>query len=61
MEAGDDYLPAALRELKEELGIDAKGSDLRFAGMRYSAFEDEFYGKPFGIMSLALSISTKSK
>lgn len=47
VEAGDDYLPAALRELKEELGIDAKGSDLRFAGMRYSAFEDEFYGKPF--------------
>lgn len=45
--AGDAYLPAALRELEEELGIRAEEKDLRLAGMRKAYFEDVFYGKPF--------------
>lgn len=45
--AGDEYLPSALRELKEELGIDAKEQELQFVGMRRCSFEDEFYGRPF--------------
>lgn len=45
--AGDTYLPAALRELEEELGIRAEEKDLHLAGMRKAYFEDVFYGKPF--------------
>lgn len=45
--AGDAYLPAALRELEEELGIRAEEKDLHLAGMRKAYFEDVFYGKPF--------------
>ena len=45
--AGDTYLPAALRELGEELGIRAEEKDLHLAGMRKAYFEDVFYGKPF--------------
>ena len=45
--AGDTYLPAALRELGEELGIRAEEEDLHLAGMRKAYFEDVFYGKPF--------------
>src|SRR5699024_11690013 len=43
--AGDAYLPAALRELEEELGIRAEEKDLHLAGMRKAYFEDVFYGK----------------
>lgn len=45
--AGDTYLPAALRELKEELGIRAEEKDLHLAGMRKAYFEDMFHGMPF--------------
>lgn len=45
--AGDDYLPAALRELREELGIQAAPEDLHYAGMQRHGFKAEFYGKPF--------------
>ena len=45
--AGDAYLPAALRELGEELRIRAEEKDLHLAGMRKAYFEDVFYGKPF--------------
>ena len=45
--AEDAYLPAALRELEEELGIRAEEKDLHLAGMRKAYFEDVFYGKPF--------------
>lgn len=45
--AGDDYLPSALRELSEELGIRAKEEDLHFVGMRRARFESVFYGRPF--------------
>lgn len=45
--AGSDYLESALRELEEELGIQAEPADLRFVSMHEGYWEDEFYGKPF--------------
>ena len=47
VEAGNDYLPAALRELSEEIGIRARAEELHFVGMRRARFEDVFYGRPF--------------
>lgn len=45
--AGVDYLPSAIRELKEELGLDAKEEDFHFCGRRSLYWEDIFYGKKF--------------
>ncbi len=45
--AGDDYLPSAIRELTEELGIRACKEELHFVGMCRAQFEDVFYGRPF--------------
>lgn len=45
--AGDDYLPSAVRELEEELGITAEEEELQFVGIHHGGFEDVFYGKPF--------------
>ena len=47
IEAGYRPLESALRELKEELGIDAAPGDLREIGTRRCSFESEFYGRPF--------------
>lgn len=47
VQAGDDCLDTAVRELKEELGIDAKPSDLQFVGVHTGKIKTEFYGKPF--------------
>lgn len=45
--AGSDYIPSALRELKEELGITARADELIYIGSRHASFTQEFYGKPF--------------
>jgi len=45
--AGDDYQESAVRELSEELGIDAEIADLHFAGFHKGYCESNFYGKPF--------------
>lgn len=45
--AGDDPLPSALRELKEELGLDAKPEDLVYAGHFYIRYEQVFHGALF--------------
>lgn len=45
--AGVDYLPSALRELKEELGIQAAAEDLRFLFYHKGYCEDIFYGEMF--------------
>ncbi len=45
--AGDDYLPSAVRELAEELGITAEEGELQYVGIHHGGFEDVFYGKPF--------------
>lgn len=45
--AGDEPLPSALRELKEELGLDAKPEDLVYAGHFYIRYEQVFHGALF--------------
>ena len=47
VDAGDEILESAVRELKEELGIEAKPEELHYIGVHYGAFEAEFYGKMF--------------
>lgn len=47
MAAGDDYLETAVRELYEELGVEASVSALEFVSFRTGYFEGEFDGKPF--------------
>lgn len=45
--AGVDYRPSAIRELKEELGVDADEKDLVFCADRRVIWDDTFHGKPF--------------
>lgn len=45
--AGVDYIPSAVRELREELGVEAEGSQLQYCGTRYIYYERVFSGKPF--------------
>ena len=45
--AGVDYIPSALRELKEELGVSAKADELIYCGIRYIRSDDVFFGKEF--------------
>lgn len=45
--AGVDFIPSALRELKEELGYEAKPEDLIYCGQRRFQFDEIFHGKPF--------------
>ena len=45
--AGQEYLPSALRELYEELGIEAKEEELIFLGIHEGYCEEVFYGRPF--------------
>lgn len=47
IQAGDEPLESALRELKEELGISAAPEQLHFAGTFPISFAKEFYGKIF--------------
>nr|WP_294530860.1 NUDIX domain-containing protein [uncultured Blautia sp.] len=47
VQAGDEPLGSALRELSEELGIHAKAEDLEFAGTFPILYKKEFYGKLF--------------
>ena len=45
--AGDEPLESALRELKEELGIDASPDQLSFASTFRIRYEKEFHGRIF--------------
>ena len=45
--AGDEPLPSALRELREELGIAAGADQLAFAGMFRIQYERVFHDRPF--------------
>ena len=45
--AGDEPLPSALRELKEELGLEASPDDLKYAGTFRIQYEKEFHGHMF--------------
>lgn len=44
---GGEYLPAALRELEEELGIRAVPEQLQYVGLHRGSYQSTFYGKPF--------------
>ncbi|MBO5209695.1 MAG: NUDIX domain-containing protein [Lachnospiraceae bacterium] len=45
--AGVDFIPSALRELEEELGVQAKAEDLLYCGQRKIHYENYFHGKYF--------------
>lgn len=45
--AGDDYKISAIRELKEELGIQVNENELLFCGDRKVVWDDCFLGKPY--------------
>lgn len=45
--AGVDYIPSALRELKEELGVETDAGQLIYCGQRHFTFTAKFHGKPF--------------
>ena len=45
--AGEEPLPSALRELSEELGIEAAPEQLDYAGSFRIEYEKVFHGKPF--------------
>lgn len=45
--AGVDFVPSALRELKEELGVEVQAEDLAYCGQRKFHFEEIFHGERF--------------
>lgn len=45
--AGSDYIPSALRELKEELGVEVEAEALVDCGMKRLDMEAVFRGEPF--------------
>lgn len=45
--AGDDFEISAVRELKEELGVDAMADNLIPCGYRKIVWDDWFAGKPY--------------
>lgn len=45
--AGVDFIPSALRELQEELGVTARAEDLHYCGTRHIHYEEVFHEKPF--------------
>ena len=47
IQAGAGVMESALRELQEELGIEAAPEDLEFIGTHRAGYEKEFYGRMF--------------
>lgn len=45
--AGVDFIPSALRELREELGVEATPEELIFCGNRRICSDSDFHGRPF--------------
>lgn len=45
--AGVDYIPSALRELQEELGVIVEPEALHYCGQRTIHYEEVFRGRPF--------------
>ena len=45
--AGVDFIPSALQELREELGVDAAPEELIFCGNRRIRADGDFHGSPF--------------
>ena len=44
--AGADFVPSALRELKEELGVTARPEEFLYCGQRRFRFQEVFHGSP---------------
>ena len=62
MESQWSFFESAIRELKEELGIEAKPEELHYIGVHYGAFEAEFYGKKCsGTENLVQSMYTQNR
>lgn len=60
IQAGDEPLESALRELKEELGISATPEQLHFAEPSPYLSQKNFMEKCFGMKKLLLSTSIRS-
>ena len=45
--AGCDFVESALRELREELGLQARPEELILCGVRRFEYESAFHGRPF--------------
>lgn len=45
--AGVDFIPSALRELKEELGLEAQPGELIYCGQRHFSYHSIFHDRPF--------------
>lgn len=45
--AGVDFIPSAIRELREELGVEAAPEELIFCGNRRICADGAFHGRPF--------------
>lgn len=45
--AGVDFIPSALRELREELGVTVQPEELVYCGQRQFRFEEDFHGRHF--------------
>lgn len=45
--AGDGFRQSAIRELQEELGVEAREEALVSCGLRFIVWDDCFHGKPF--------------
>lgn len=45
--AGEGFLESALRELREELGVEARAQELIYCGQRRFAFRESFRGQEF--------------
>ncbi|MGM9660345.1 MAG: NUDIX domain-containing protein [Faecousia sp.] len=45
--AGVEFVPSAIRELREELGVTAAPEELIFCGNRRICADGEFHGRPF--------------
>ena len=45
--AGMDFIPSAIRELREELGVEAAPEELLLCGNRHICSDSEFHGHPF--------------
>lgn len=45
--AGVDFIPSAIRELQEELGVKAAPEELLFCGNRCICSDSKFHGQPF--------------
>lgn len=45
--AGSDFLETAIRELEEELGIQATENELQYIGMHQAFLQTSFYGRPW--------------